>query len=419
VLFALLAALTLGQTPHHRLAQQPNLAHGSLALFEFAPASGLGMGAACACATPTGAKGEVVTFTRASSATCLKGNTTTGIQNGDMVTCGTNQARVMPGGDGSGGLGLLSERSRTNIALRSQEFDNAAVWVPASSVCGAITITANAATAPDNTLTAERVQIPACASGFSLIQQTGLGAAGTYSEFVYAKGNGQSGSFIIDLGNTSCLACSYVPGSWTQCKQQGRVLGAATVFSIGEDITDCGGGATASQDFFLWGGQMELGSFSSSYIATAGTAATRTADLAFATVSFPGATGWSLAATWLSPSTIVGDPFAAEASDGTGNNRYDLWGNTGSTMATLVRVGGVDFTGPSVAASAGTAIRAAAYYDGANQATCVNGACTTSAKSYTPFTVTRIVIGNFAGGSDEADGVVKQVCYDTNISRCR
>src|SRR5690242_20575791 len=66
--------------------------------FEFAPANGAGMGAACACTNPTGSKGETMTFTRSSDAMCTKGNTTSSIANGDLVSCTTNQIRVMPGG---------------------------------------------------------------------------------------------------------------------------------------------------------------------------------------------------------------------------------------------------------------------------------------------------------------------------------
>src|SRR4029077_1644502 len=131
-------------------------------LFEFAPASGVGMGTACACTTPTGSKGETLTFARSSSATCLKtvGTAPQTIANGDMVTCTTNQPRVMPGADGTNILGLLVEDARTNSALRSQQIENAA-WTAANAVVAAPTITANAAVAPDGTTTAERVQIPA------------------------------------------------------------------------------------------------------------------------------------------------------------------------------------------------------------------------------------------------------------------
>ena len=58
------------------------------AFFEFAPASGVGMGEACSCVDVTGTKGEALTFTRASTATCVKGSPTTGIANGDLVRVG-------------------------------------------------------------------------------------------------------------------------------------------------------------------------------------------------------------------------------------------------------------------------------------------------------------------------------------------
>ena len=86
------------------------------AYFEFAPASGAGMTAACACTTPTGAKGEAMTFTRTGAATCSKqGLATTGINDGDLVTCASdNQPRVEPSG---GVLGLRVESAKTNPLL--------------------------------------------------------------------------------------------------------------------------------------------------------------------------------------------------------------------------------------------------------------------------------------------------------------
>ena len=98
------------------------------AFFEFAPSGGAGMGAPCACTTPTGAKGEALTFTRASNGTCTKtttgGLTTTGIANGDLVVCSSNQPRVEY--DSQGVLGLLVDSAGTNSVLRSQEVNNAA-----------------------------------------------------------------------------------------------------------------------------------------------------------------------------------------------------------------------------------------------------------------------------------------------------
>ena len=157
-MLALVVALCAGQVlavpnPEGPIFSSPALT-GSGAFFEFAPASGAGMGTACACTTPTGAKGEALTFTRTGNATCSKqGLATTGIADGDLVVCTANQPRV----ESSGGvLGLRVEGARTNSVLRSQELDNAA-WTLDFAGGGVIpTRTANAATAPDGTPSAER-----------------------------------------------------------------------------------------------------------------------------------------------------------------------------------------------------------------------------------------------------------------------
>ena len=78
-------------------------------VFQFATVTGVGMTDECTCASPTGTKGETLTFTRASAGFCTKGNEWTGIDNGDLVSCSTDQPRVMRGGDGTGAKGLLVE----------------------------------------------------------------------------------------------------------------------------------------------------------------------------------------------------------------------------------------------------------------------------------------------------------------------
>jgi hypothetical protein len=102
LLLILIASSALGQGRFDRFNQRTDqgrstrgFEQSSYAFFEFAPASGAGMGTACACTTPTGAKGEALTFTRAGDATCSKqGLATTGIANGDLVACTGNQPRV-------------------------------------------------------------------------------------------------------------------------------------------------------------------------------------------------------------------------------------------------------------------------------------------------------------------------------------
>ena len=257
----------------------------SYAFFELAPASGAGMGSVCACATPTGAKGESMTFTRTGAATCTKtaagGFATTGIADGDLVTCATNQPRVEY--DSAGTLGVLVEGTRTNSVLYSEQFDNA-VWTKANVGGGLLPIvTANQAIAPDGTLTADRVQFSSCpaAGDDSTIYQGA--SVGNATSSVYVKGVSGSGSISVCQYNNpanACSVCSFNSSSWTRCDHHfptaagiTLILGCEHQTSSYPNSTD-----TGAADVYLWGAQHEAGAYATSYISTGATAVTRGAE---------------------------------------------------------------------------------------------------------------------------------------------
>lgn len=125
--------------------------------FSFAPVDGTGMGAACACAGVTSADGHPLLFD-GGAAYCTKHNEYTGIQPGDMVFCGVDQPRIMPGGDGGGGLGISVWKQGVNGLTHTQAFDDAA-W-NAGGTPTAPTVYANACVSPDGTMDAELVHWP-------------------------------------------------------------------------------------------------------------------------------------------------------------------------------------------------------------------------------------------------------------------
>ena len=86
-----------------------------------------------------------VTFTRASTGTYVGSD-------GLIKTATTNEARFDHNPTTGESLGLLVEEARTNLLLRSEEFDNAVWNAPASSIA---TVTPNAQTAPNGILTAD------------------------------------------------------------------------------------------------------------------------------------------------------------------------------------------------------------------------------------------------------------------------
>lgn len=392
------------------------------AFFEFAPANGAGMGTACACTTPTGAKGEAMTFTRASSGTCLKGNTTTAVANGDMVTCSTNQPRVMPGGDGSGALGLLVEASRTNVVLRSQEFENAA-WTSTASGVANPTVTANAAVAPDGTTTADRVQIPATSGvQYSLLQSGSVLTATASSIAVWAKGNGTTDQTCIAASNGSganCL-CSYNPTTWTRCKCENKTLGALGPMYIGNYSASTGpcGISFNAQDVFLWQAQGETAGspYITSDIATTSAAVTRAVDNATAAVTDQTSSTESMAVTVVPEwSGTTGPPFGV----GIGMKQ----------SAAVVSFANLDASGTagrfydSVTVRQANIIAGLQRWIGIRDSSAITVFYGTNTQTTSNAPPADVMTGTVCIGSDCSgspfDGVVKQLCLSPDPSRCR
>jgi hypothetical protein len=399
------------------------------AFFEFAPSNGAGMTAPCACTTPTGAKGEALTFTRASSGTCLKSGTTTGIANGDLVTCATNEPRVMPGGDGTGGAGLLVEGTRTNIALRSEEFDNAA-WTKTNcaGTPGAPTVTADQAVAPVGTTTADRIQVPATTAAQASCMYGVFSQTGNHSGGIFLKGNGTTDTVEFALyDNTAalyrCVTCEYNPTTWTRCLKenvgQGSVAGTIILGNLGSGGTLCNTGAHGAKDFFAWGAQAEVGAFASSYIKTEGSAVARAAESASFNLGNRSAGTMSLAATALFPIASGATNPLPVLVRSSATNFLTMYHNA-TKLTANVRWGSDNVITSTGVITAGAATRCAAFGDGVSKGVCLNGTCETAAAAVTAASASYTLwIGSAAAASDWFDGVAKRVCYDDLPGRCR
>lgn len=399
---------------------------GSYALFEFAPESGAGLGASCSCTTPSAATGEALTFTRASSAMCTKGPTTNTISNGDLVLCSSNQPRVMPGGNGSGGNGLLIERTRTNLLLRSEEIDNAA-WAKNGVVVAAPTVTANYATAPDNAATAERLEFAATGSGEeSSISQVPSAGAITASTLIYVKGTSGSGSLDVCTNTGAvdqCTTCAYNNTTWTRCGRELSTMGAGTNLSIG-NLTRINGGTTRSaNDVLIWGTQTEVtsggGASATSYIPTTGATATRSSETATFPLTMANTTG-SMAATVVYSyglsSSGVDHALVANAAAGPAYRQTITWRPQAGPSLTGYSLTGSVVLAASAAATA-THHRGFMFWTSATSAT-VSWNGSSSAGSLVAINSTTLVeIGTYSAGQ-HADGVIKRVCFDNAATRC-
>lgn len=196
--------------------------------------------------------------------------------------------------------GLLVEEARTNICLRSDQFDQSP-WA-LTGTAGPIGV--DAATAPDGRLVADRL-IDSNAGGTDVVrvgQDVTIVDATTYTFSCYVKADGLDWVLIWFDRGTSVIAQFFdltngvigtgsgsapdnafiedVGDGWFRCSITGVSNGTAGELRI--HLGDSDGDVTVALDgtssIFLWGAQLEAGAFPTSYIPTVAASVTRNAD---------------------------------------------------------------------------------------------------------------------------------------------
>jgi len=193
---------------------------------------------------------------------------------------------------------LLLEPTRTNSIPYSEDFDNSD-WTKTN-----VTVTADATIAPDGTLNASKLT-ENTGNGTHRISDTtivsGTGVAYTQSVFAKSGGSGRylrmfrgSGTYndaVFDLENgtvvttdgNNLISVSIEEHSngWYRCisTYTTQFSNIATYYGLQNGITDSYTGDGTSH-IYLWGAQLEQGSYPTSYIPTSGSAVTRAAETA-------------------------------------------------------------------------------------------------------------------------------------------
>jgi len=273
--------------------------------------------------------------------------------------------------DYSGGAScpsLLLEPQRTNLALYSEQFDNA-YWGKGAGV----TLTANQYTSPDSYVSGDKL----------------IGATGT-------DRNGDVIARIVSVSSsTTYVASIYVyKDTATQCTlylrdgSTGTIVSTSVTLAAGWQRIECSittGVATTQVNLYLgntngnigiWGAQFEAGSYATSYIPTLGSAVSRLADTCSKTgiSSLIGQTEGTLFAEVTANRTGVSQNI--ELGDGTAANRVDLRFTLLNTyQLVIVQGGAVVFNQVSTATFAqGETVKiAAAYKSGDSTVVYVNG----------------------------------------------
>ena len=200
--------------------------------------------------------------------------------------------------------GLLIEEQRTNLLTYSEQFDNAA-WTKVAA-----SISANAVTAPDGALTADKFVEDTATAAHQLVCATPVNASTAYTFSVFAKNAGrrylrisfssgvpfpaetghifdlQSGTIYGTPIGSATASITAVGGEWYRCvitatsSDSGVLNTVVRLFNKDIGSTYTGDGTSG---IYLWGAQLEAGNFPTSYIKTEAAQATRVADVALMT----------------------------------------------------------------------------------------------------------------------------------------
>ena len=245
-------------------------------------------------------------------------------------------------------LGLLVEESRTNLLLQSEEFG---AW---SSNAG--TISPDSATSPNGAVTADKLIATNGGPNGQLFQSLTITSGATVTGSVYVKAGGFDRIELVLLSNNNTTPygrATFDPNTGTiaigASTSNGGTNAFASVANVGSGwyrcivtvtypaVTNAGirlnilnsdaSNGDGVKGVFLWGAQLEAGSFPTSYIPTEGSTVTRAADVASITGSnfsswYRQEEGTVFASTVLSvPKKSTTFSAAGSFNDGTINNR--------------------------------------------------------------------------------------------------
>jgi hypothetical protein len=374
-----------------------------------------------------------ITFTRTSSATYVG-------EDGLIKIAPANEARFDHDPITGESLGLLVEESRTNLLLRSEEFDNA-YWNKANS---SINSNTNLFVAPDGSFTVDKL-VENNLNTFHLCQRLDIPFtnAVTYTATVFAK-SAERNILQIAFGSAAFGLENYVNFNLTSgiIGLKGTDL-TASISSFGNGWYRCSATATATatvnsllgflmqpnnnsgrffgyqgdgtSGIYVWGAQLEQGAFPTSYIPTTASTATRTADNASMTGSNFSSWYRQDEGTFISNSSIlksgIQTQFVWNVGDGT--NQISLRSPQVTGDRFRGNIGNVFTPTPGTGNTLVTTSKAAIAYNSALGRLQVGNSSDEVVPSQLPTLTSSNVfaIGNSGAGGNSLNGTIRQITY--------
>jgi hypothetical protein len=304
--------------------------------------------------------------------------------------------------------GLLIEEARTNIALDSNNF-SAATWTKTN-----LTVTPNAAVSPDGTSNASL--LTATTADGALFQTMAATTATVYTYSIYLRADTTTSIrlFVDTSGlNTFLSTLISVTTSWQ------RFTFSFTTTGVGCKIY-VGGGSSFStpETVYVYGAQLEVGAFATSYIPTTASQVTRTADTAVMTgtnfSNWYNASEGAVCCEFQLSNIAANNRIAFDLNDNGTNNRFVYRSTTTSGNDQLVvRSGGVTYAAIASATPASASItKISSCYKINNFGLSKNAAdALLDTAGDVPIGNSQIIIGSGFGSSEFLNGYLRKLNY--------